>query len=228
MKTIVKRASGILTVVIGITVLLFSRNSFTNREIRCPGPPLRYNMSVTSKPKYRKPRHKEQVIEEGKHYTLFKECMGKHKYKFICRIKDDNGDKIMDDIVKEHWTAPTITESEDIITIHFSCGTDSFMDKFIDYKNNMESNWINNVRGIGDHTVAFVYGGWASGEKSKIMIKMKYGNSPKKEYLFPHFIYDADVDICRFQNDDKELYLHYIDKDTKEAKEVVIPVSEFW
>ncbi|SFR81065.1 hypothetical protein [Anaeromicropila populeti] len=167
------------------------------------------------------------TIKKEKYYCI--EKMGLREYNDYYRytVYNTNEESIYSEILGEFNDPPRVTICDDTVNIHYGYGTGVFRDKYVDYKNNLQSIWLNNVWGVGKKYVAYVIGDWRNGSDSKLAIEEKYIQNTRKEIPFPHIIYDTDVDICEFRNNETELYIHYIDKDTKEAEEKIIKLSEF-
>lgn len=167
------------------------------------------------------------VEEEGKHFTFMRKEIKKNQYAYRCIVKNDRDKVIYDENFASSPNTPSITEEGDIVDVHYGYGNAAFMDKYIDWKNNRQSEWFNTVWGVGKKYIAYINGDWEDGSNTKIIIDNKFGQTEEKEYVFPHVMYNVDVDKCEFRNSDKELYLHYKDKDTKKEAEVTIALAEF-
>lgn len=165
-------------------------------------------------------------IEEGTHYlleTLKRASRNCYRYK----VFNDNKELVCEEYMGEIVQQPSCKETEEEVNIHFGYGTGVFMDKFVDFKENRQSLWFDSPWAVGRNTVAFFMGDWNDGSKSKIVIRAKYDRSQMREYAFPHFIRNWDVDECEFIENETVLYAHYIDKDTEKEDSVKIPFSDF-
>lgn len=164
--------------------------------------------------------------EEGKYYSLY-DMKYKNDLFCKCSVKDDTGKVLYEDVFHEAPGTLSATEKDSIIDVHYGYGTQAFMDKFIDVKKKEQTDWLDNIWGAGETHVAYIRGDWKDGTNTKIIIDNKFGRSAKKKLRFPHVCNEAEADVCEFRKHDKELYLHYIDKDTKKEAEVTIPLTEF-
>lgn len=152
-----------------------------------------------------------------------------YKDYYKCYVFNKKGEGIYSEILGPFVNPPEMTVTDNTVDIHFGAGTGTYLDKFIDYKNNRKSDWIENVRAIGKEQVAYVR--WEDNSDgitdTLLIVAKKYEYNTEKKYVFPYVSDEWDIDQFEFRNDETNLYLHYIDKDTKKAAEKTIKLSEF-
>ncbi|SFR57818.1 hypothetical protein [Anaeromicropila populeti] len=170
-------------------------------------------------------KNKQEVIQTGKYFEILKLSKKDH---YKCKAFNEDGELIYSEEIQTIvW--PTATMQYNAVDFHHGAGTGTYLDKFVDYQQNLKSDWFQNVRAIGKDHVAYVR--WEGKEveniKTVLVVAKKYEQNTEKKYSFPHILNEWDIDICEFRNNETELYIHYIDKDTKETEEKTIKLSEF-
>lgn len=170
--------------------------------------------------------HEEwKIVESEKHYCI--ERMGLREYNdyYRCKVYDDKKELIYSEIIGELKQPPDVSILYDTVDIHFGYGTNAFSDKYINYKEDLQSIWMNNIYGKGKQHVLTV--GWDNHSNTKLIVKHMYIQHQEKEYPFPHIKDGCEITKCEFRNNDEEIYIEYTDKDTQKIENKTISLKDF-
>ena len=155
--------------------------------------------------------------------------MGLRKYNdyYRCTVYNDKKEGIYSEIIGELNSYPKITISDDTVDIYVGYGTNAFCDKYINYKEELQSVWLDNIYGKGKKHVLAVDGDWTDGSNTKLVVKHMYIQHQQKEYPFPHITDGCEITKCEFRNNDEEINIEYTDKDTKKIENKTILLKDF-
>lgn len=221
-----KRVLGVLFL-LGIACVSISC-SFTNKkQIKNSTEPS--EVCTTTNPVKGQGENPTTVYEKRNFKEVKLDLLTGYEDYYECFVFDKNGDGIYSEILGPFVNPPKMAVSDNTVDIHFGAGTGTYLDKFIDYKKNRKSDWLVNVRAIGKEQIAYVR--WEEDADGKtdtlLVVAKKYEYNTEKKYKFPYVTDEWDIDKFEFRNNETELYLHYIDKDTKKEAEKTIKLSEF-
>ena len=155
--------------------------------------------------------------------------MGLRKYNdyYRCTVYNDKKEGIYSEIIGELNSYPKVTISDNTVDIFVGYGTNAFCDKYINYKEDLQSVWMDNIYGKGKKHVLAVDGDWTDGSNTKLVVKHMYIQHQQKEYPFPHITDGCEITKCEFRNNDEEIYIEYTDKDTQKIENKTILLKDF-
>lgn len=174
------------------------------------------------------PNHTEwKLVKSTKHYSIEKMGLRKYNDYYRCTVYNDKKEGIYSEIIGELNSYPKITISDDTVDIYVGYGTNAFCDKYINYKEELQSVWLDNIYGKGKKHVLAVDGDWTDGSNTKLVVKHMYIQHQEKEYPFPHIKDGCEITKCEFRNNDEEIYIEYTDKDTQKIENKTILLKDF-
>lgn len=174
------------------------------------------------------PSHTEwELVKSEKYYSIKKMGLRKYNDYYLCTVYNDKKEGIYSEIIGELNDLPNVSISDDTVDIHVGYGTNAFCDKYINYKEDLQSIWMDNIYGKGKKHVLAVDGDWKDGSNTKLIVKHMYIQHQEKEYPFPHIMDGSEITKCEFRNNDNEIYIEYTDKDTQKAANKTIALNDF-
>jgi hypothetical protein len=181
---------------------------------------------VTEAPQ--KSNHTEwKIVESKKYYSIEKMGLRKYNDYFRYKVFNDEGEVIYWEIIGEFTDPPDVSISNNTVDIHFGYGTNAYCDKYINYKEDLQSVWFDNIRGKGQYHVLAVDGDWKDGSNTKLVVKDMYIQHQEKEYPFPHILDGCEITKCEFRKNDTEIYIEYTDKDTQKTENRTLKLKDF-
>ena len=183
---------------------------------------------INTQPASKIPNHTEwKLVKSTKHYSIEKMGLRKYNDYYRCTVYNDKKEGIYSEIIGELNSYPKITISDDTVDIYVGYGTNAFCDKYINYKEELQSVWLDNIYGKGKKHVLAVDGDWTDGSNTKLVVKHMYIQHQQKEYPFPHITDGCEITKCEFRNNDEEIYIEYTDKDTQKIENKTILLKDF-
>lgn len=183
---------------------------------------------INTQPASKIPNHTEwKLVKSTKHYSIEKMGLRKYNDYYRCTVYNDKKEGIYSEIIGELNSYPKVTISDNTVDIFVGYGTNAFCDKYINYKEDLQSVWMDNIYGKGKKHVLAVDGDWTDGSNTKLVVKHMYIQHQQKEYPFPHITDGCEITKCEFRNNDEEIYIEYTDKDTQKIENKTILLKDF-
>lgn len=148
------------------------------------------------------------------------------KDNYIYKVFNKKGENVYTEEITT-IVEPTVHITDEAVDIHYGAGTGIYFDKLISLDGKFQSEWMNSARLIGKKYVVYMDFDKEAPTKTQLRLEEIYSKDVQKIYSFPCLADEWDVEKYEFQNNEQELFIQYIDKDTKEEKEMVISLSKF-